>query len=86
MNRTDVHRPSAINPEEYDFVSFHDHRPDARAVNLVEREAFRAHMALTGGKFSGHDHGGVCHICGNANAMSVARFHHRRSNTYIEVG
>lgn len=86
MTRADVHRPSAINPEEYDFVSFHDHRPDAWAASLVERRAFRAHMMLTGGKFSGHDHGGVCHICGNANAMSVARFYHRPTNTYIEVG
>jgi len=86
MTRTDAHRPSAINPEEYDFVSFHDHRPDAWAANLVEQRVFRSHRERTGGNFSGHDHGGVCHICGNANAMSVARFHHRPSNTYIEVG
>ena len=86
MPRTDAHRPSAIDPDEYVFVSFHDHRPDAWAVNLAEQRAFRAHIERTGGKFSGHDHGGVCHVCGNVNAMSVARFWHRPSNTYIEVG
>ena len=86
MTRTDTHRPSAINPDEYVFVSFHDHRPEAALVTLAEQETFRAHMARTGAKFSGHDHGGACHICGNANALSVARFWHEPTNTYIEVG
>lgn len=86
MTRTDTHRPSAINPEDYVFVSFHDHRPDAAFAAIAEQQAFRAHMASTGGKFSGHDHGGVCHICGNVHAMTVARFWHQPTNTYIEVG
>jgi len=86
MARTDAHRPSAINPGDYTFVSFHDHRPDAWEVAVAEQAAFHEHMARTGGKFSHHDHGGVCHICGNVNAMSVARFWHRPTNTYIEVG
>ena len=86
MTRTDTHRPSAINPNEYQFVSFHDHRPDAALVAIAEQQAFRSHMAMTGGKFSGHDHGGVCHVCGNAHAQTVARFWHQPTNTYIEVG
>ena len=86
MTRTDIHRPSVIDPSEYQFVSFHDHRPEAAIAAIAEQEAFRAHRARTGGKFSDHDHGGVCHICGNAHALTVARFHHIPSNTYIEVG
>ena len=86
MSRTDTHRPSAINPSDYVFVSFHDHRPEAVIAAIAEQQAFRAHMAATGGKFSGHEHGGVCHVCGNAHAMTVARFWHEPTNTYIEVG
>lgn len=86
MARTDTHRPSAINPDEYIFVSFHDHRAESAALTVAEMAVFREHMNATGGKFSTHEHGGVCHICGNANAMSVARFWHEPSNTYIEVG
>lgn len=86
MKRTDTHRPSAINPQDYFFVSFHDHRADAAPALIAENQTFHAHMEKTGGKFSTHGHGGVCHVCGNANAMSVARFWHEPTNTYIEVG
>ena len=86
MKRQDTHRPSAINPQEYFFVSFHDHRADAAPALIAENQAFYAHMEKTGGKFSTHEHGGVCHVCGNAHAMSVARFWHEPTNTYIEVG
>lgn len=86
MNRTDIHRPSVIDPSEYAFVSFHDHRPDAAFAAIAEQQVFRAHMNSTGGKFSSHEHGGVCHVCGNAHAMTVARFWHEPTNTYIEVG
>ena len=86
MTRTDAHRPSVINPADYRFVSFHSHRPDDYAIALMEQETFRQHMAATGGKFSSHDHGGACHICGNVHAITVARFYHVPSNTYVEVG
>jgi len=86
MTRTDTHRPSAIDPTEYQFVSFHDHRPQAAGAQIAEQQAFRAHRERTGGKFSDHDHGGVCHVCGNAHAQTVARFWHEPTNRYIEVG
>ena len=86
MTRTDTHRPSVIEPTEYQFVSFHDHRPEAAVAQIAEQEAFRAHRERTGGKFSDHDHGGVCHVCGNAHALTVARFWHEPTNSYIEVG
>ena len=86
MTRTDAHRPSAIDPSEYQFISFHDHGPDAALAATAEINFFRSHMAATGGKLSGHEHGGVCHVCGNAHAKTVARFWHQPSNTYIEVG
>jgi hypothetical protein len=86
MTRTDTHRPSVIEPTEYQFVSFHDHRPEAAVAQIAEQEAFRAHRERTGGKFSDHEHGGVCHVCGNAHALTVARFWHAPTHSYIEVG
>ena len=84
--RTDIHRPSAIVPADYDFVALDYYGPSDGGQDLVfERQAFRAHRERTGGKFSGHDHAGSCHICG-AHALYVAKFHHRPTNSYIVTG
>ena len=86
--RTDIHRPSVIEPDEYEFVCF-DYLgcADLGAVLALagERETFRAHQAETGGRFSGHEHGGSCHVCG-AWAIYLCRFHHATTNTYISTG
>ena len=86
MTRTDTHRPSVINPDEYRFVSFHSHRDEDVFAAITEANIFRQDIAATGGKFSTHEHGGACHVCGNVHAMTLARFHHRPTNTYVEVG
>lgn len=86
MARTDIHRPSVINPADYDFVAYDYYGPGNDDLGLAaERMAFRAHRERTGGTFSGHEHGGSCHVCG-ANALYVAKFHHAASNTYIVTG
>jgi hypothetical protein len=84
--RTDLHRPSAIVPEDYSFVScdYYGNGLDAMAF-MGDRMAFRAHMERTGGRYSGHEHGGTCGVCGAA-AMYVAKYHHRPTNTYIVTG
>ena len=87
MARTDIHRPAAIIPTEYEFVAF-DYYGSALGdwQGLIgERAAFRAHMAQTGGTFSNHEHGGTCAVCG-ATAMSVAKFWHAKTNKYIVTG
>ena len=84
--RKDIHRPAAIEPADYFFVAHDYYGPDNMSMSLSgERAAFREHMARTGGKFSGHDHGGSCHVCG-AGAMYVAKFWHKPSNSYIVTG
>ena len=87
MIRTDAHRPSAIRPDEYDFVALDYHGPDGFEVSaqIEERAAFRAHMAETGGTFAKNQNRGTCHICG-ATAFYVAKYHHVTSNTYIVTG
>lgn len=87
INRTDVHRPSAIVPSEYRLISYDYIGPDPFSGGLLraERARLREHMANTGGKFSNHEHGGTCHVCG-ATAFYIANFFHAKSNSYIVTG
>jgi hypothetical protein len=91
MARNDIHRPAAILPEDYEFVAF-DYLPsspgDIGAAMFLAEERRRkvAHMERTGGKYSGHEHGGLCHICGSVNAIYSASFYHAKSNAYIKTG
>jgi hypothetical protein len=89
MTRTDVHRPSAINTADYSFVAFECIRVDgleACQIQLDNRARIRSHMERTGGSYSTHAHGGNCMVCGNANAIYTALFHHEPSNTYVRMG
>jgi hypothetical protein len=89
MARTDIHRPSVIQPEEYTFVA-HDYVwvGDLGAALFLkeQREILAAHMAKTGGRYSTHEHGGNCYVCGSVNAIYTSTFYHQASNSYIKVG
>jgi hypothetical protein len=88
MTRTDTHRPSEIQPTDYDFVGFEYLRVDdlcAAQMLIAERARIRAHMQRTGGTYSGHQHGGNCHICGAA-AIYTALFYHAATNSYVRTG
>jgi len=88
MIRTDVHRPSVINPDDYSYVCALYLAPRNMEDALFSREGretFQRHMEKTGAKFSNHNHGGTCYCCG-AHANFVARFHHSLTNTYIDLG
>jgi len=87
--RTDIHRPSAIVPADYDFIGF-NYLPTDRDLSGIfpafnDRALIRAHMQRTGGTWSGHEHAGNCHICG-AHCIYTATFHHRPTNVYIRCG
>lgn len=86
--RTDIHCPSQIVPEDYEFVAFGHQKIENFgdcAFILEERERFLAHMKATGAKFSNHEHGGNCDICG-AHCVYDAIFHHAATNVYIRIG
>lgn len=86
--RTDIHRPSAIEPSEYEFVAW-----ELQNINVMEqvylvnhyRQLLKDHMTATAGKFSRHEHGGNCHVCG-AVSETLAIYYHSPTNTYIRVG
>ena len=93
LKRTDIHRPSAIKPDEYEYVAF-DYIPLGRYGGDIigdcmflqaQRERTKLHMARTGGKYSQHEHGGSCHVCG-AGAIYTITFYHEPTNTYIRTG
>lgn len=89
LTRTDDHRPSAIIPDDYEYVAFEHVKIEGLGdceYALQQRRIIKAHMTRTGGTYSNHEHGGNCHICGNANAMYTVLFYHAKSNTYIRTG
>lgn len=85
--RTDIHRPSVIQPEDYEFIGCRYYGDGMADWNFLRAELDRiqAHMKQTGGKYSSHEHGGSCFICG-AHANSLAVYYHRKTNKYIQCG
>lgn len=83
MKRVDIHRPSAINPEAYDFVGYGATPEDGYLLNNHAR--IFEHMERTGGNWATHEHGGNCHVCG-AHCIWTAVFYHPETNTYIHTG
>lgn len=81
--RTDIHRPSAIVTADYDLIGFMYCGPKEGAVD--DKLHVNRFINERGAKFSGHDHGGSCHVCG-AHALYLGVFHHRPTNTLICVG
>jgi hypothetical protein len=87
--RTDIHRPAAIMPADYRFVAFECVRIGGLEdchIQMENRRTIRADMERTGGNYSTHAHGGNCMVCGNANAIYTALFHHEPSNSYVRMG
>lgn len=84
MTRTDIHRPSVIKTEDYLLIGFRYIGPHFTGFG-DDRVAIETHRQRTGGFYSGHDHGGTCHICG-AHAHTLGVFWHEATNRYIMAG
>lgn len=87
--RTDCHRPSVIDPSEYEYVAIEYMKTDISVGDELfladERRRIEEHRERTGATYSQHQHGGNCHVCG-AHAIYTALFHHLPTNTYIRTG
>jgi hypothetical protein len=90
MERTDIHRPSAINPSEYEFVGCEHARGGMDGDGFVEEFSdwaeIRTHMESTGGHYFGHEEGGPCDVCGSTKLIWSILYHHAPSNAYVRVG
>lgn len=89
MTRLDPHRPSAIVPDDYEYVGCEvlkiEGLGDAEILRW-HREQIQEHMKRTGGRYSHHEHGGNCGVCGSVNAIYTILFWHRPTNSYVRVG
>lgn len=90
MTRNDIHRPSAIQPDEYDFIGIlYDPKAEYEVGGLTllaeEQEAIRYFMQSKGARYASHCHGGTCFCCG-ASAVYLAVFYHEKTNECIKVG
>lgn len=83
--RSDIHRPSVIVPDDYQFIGLEYQGPFTAELTLIDRAIIREHMTRTGGTYSRHEHGGNCHVCG-AHALYTAIFYHVPSNVYVRTG
>jgi len=88
--RTDIHRPGAINPAEYQFVGIwydpqHIETVGGSQLMEQERENIRQFMQEHGARWANHEHGGTCQCCG-AHALYLAAFYHKHHNEVIRVG
>ena len=85
--RTDIHRPSAIIPADYEYVCCEYTRGDydyAPALS-AERNLFNRHQHSTGGHLL-HEEGSPCDVCGSPKLIYGLLFHHAPTNAYIRVG
>jgi len=87
MARTDIHRPSVIKTDAYVLVGFKYIGPADANFGFIgdDRFAIAHHIKQTGGRYSHHDHGGTCGVCG-AYAHTLGVFWHQDTNTYINAG
>jgi hypothetical protein len=89
MKRQDIHRPSMIVPDEYEYIAeeFIDVKSLGDALCMkAHREIIAAHRARTGGSYSQHEHGGNCMVCGSVNALYTSLFYHAKTNSYVRMG
>ncbi len=87
--REDVHKPSSIVPDDYEYVaeSFMKVEGLGDALCLkAQREIIAAHRAHTGGNFAQVETSGNCQVCGSVNALYTSLFYHAKSNTYVRMG
>ncbi|GAC1521668.1 MAG: hypothetical protein NVS3B1_06180 [Marmoricola sp.] len=83
MTRTDVHRPSALVTEDYEFAYAYDSRPEWGDGG--ERIAIVNSYLERGYRFGGVS-GGGCDHCGNQNLRYIAVLTHEPTRTLIRVG
>jgi hypothetical protein len=87
--RTDIHRPSAIVTEDYEYVGQECFKIEGFGdceMARAEREAIRRHMDRTSGTYAHVETTGNCMVCGSVNAVYTILFYHAKTNSYVRLG
>ena len=87
MARTDAHRPSAIQPSEYEFIVFVDYSKYSGISGQlrIQQQAIRDSQARTGGTWAKRENNGNCHVCGAIFSYGAV-YRHRPTNEYVSLG
>jgi len=87
--REDIHKPSSIEPEDYEYVAEEFMKVEDLGDALVmkeQREIIAAHRARTGGRYAQVDTSGNCMVCGSVNALYTSLFYYAKANEYVRMG
>jgi hypothetical protein len=87
MLRTDIHKPSSIEPEDYAYIGV-EYGAYNEGGDRIEYSDFgfdSKYKRSINEKMADHQHGGSCQVCG-AHALYTAIFYHEKSDEYIRTG
>ena len=86
MKRNDIHSPANIKVEDYQFLCcLYSGSDPFMQMAMAYGKKILMDAVSRGHKFSRHEHGGTCHICG-AHAVHTAVFIHVPSGDMIKTG
>ena len=87
MKRNDVHAPTNLVTEDYDFLALidHDQNESTEGAATAERQAVMQSILAQGYRMASVHHAGQCDHCGS-HLRYAALMLHKPSSTVIEVG
>lgn len=85
--RNDVHSPSKIETENYEFIGVSYGKASEFGVWFLaeERNRIAEFIKRTGATYANHKHGGSCQVCG-AHCIYTAVFHYVPDNKLVVTG
>lgn len=86
MTRTDVHAPSNLKPEDYDFLGCGNYSTASLSGNSPLMTPYGQQLLSEGYHFAYTDSGGGCQHCGHSHLIYYAILIHKPTKTFLRVG